>query len=104
MEPSAALAAFAALSHDRRLSVLRALVAAEPAGMTAGEISAALDARANTLSANLSILAQAALVRSQREGRQIRYFARLDTVQGLIGFLTDDCCGGNPAACASGGT
>lgn len=100
MESSLALTAFAALSQDMRLEALRHLVAAEPDGLTAGEIAAALDVRPNTLSTNLGVLSQANLVRSQREGRQIRYFARLDTIRALIGFLTDDCCGGNPAVCA----
>lgn len=99
MESSSALTAFAALSQDMRLQAVRHLVAAEPDGLTAGEIAAALDARPNTLSTNLGVLSQANLVRSQREGRQIRYFARLDTIGALIGFLTDDCCGGNPAVC-----
>lgn len=100
METSDALAAFAALSQPMRLDVLRWLIAAEPEGLTAGDIAAALEVRANTLSANLSVLAQAGLVRSQREGRQIRYFARVETVQALTLFLLRDCCGGDPAACA----
>ena len=56
-----------------RLQALRHLVAAEPDGLTAGEIAAALDARPNTLSTNLGVLSQANLVRSQREGRQILF-------------------------------
>ena len=99
MELSKALTIFSALSQEMRLNTLRWLIAAEPQGLTAGEIAALLEARANTLSANLAILTQAALVRSQREGRQIRYFARLDTVQALTLFLMRDCCGGNPAIC-----
>lgn len=99
METNHALGAFTALSQDMRLETMRLVVAAEPPGLTAGDIARRLDVRPNTLSANLNILTQAGLLRSQREGRQIRYFARLDTLQALIGFLMNDCCGGNPAVC-----
>lgn len=104
MESKDALAIFAALSQDMRLDALRLLIAAGPDGLAAGEIAARLDARANTLSANLSVLSQAGLVQSQREGRHIRYRARMDRLQALIGFLTDDCCGGNAALCAPSAT
>lgn len=99
MESKDALAAFAALSQDMRLDALRLLIAAGPDGLAAGEIAARLDARANTLSANLSVLSQAGLVESQREGRHIRYRARMDSLGALVGFLLDDCCGGSPAIC-----
>lgn len=99
METSDALGIFAALAQQMRLDTLRWLIAAEPQGLTAGDLATLLEARANTLSANLAILTQAGLVRSQREGRQIRYFARLETVQALTLFLMRDCCGGNAAIC-----
>ncbi len=67
--------------------------------MAAGEIAASLDIRPNTLSNNLNILAAAGLVRSAREGRSIRYFARMETMRGLLGFLLQDCCGGQPELC-----
>ena len=99
METNDALTAFTALSQDMRLETLRLVVAAEPQGLTAGDIARQLDARPSTLSANLNILTRAGVLRSQREGRQIRYFARLDTLRALVGFLMDDCCGGNPEIC-----
>ena len=55
--------------------------------------------RQNTLSANLSVLLTAGLVRNRREGRAIRYFANTDGVKGLLGFLLQDCCGGQPELC-----
>ena len=94
MEINQALTVFSALAQDMRLQTLRLLIEAEPHGLSAGEIAERLGARQNTLSANLSILANAGLVQSQREGRSIRYFARVDTVQALVTFLLDDCCGG----------
>lgn len=99
MEKKDALAAFAALSQSTRLDVFRLLVQVGEVGMSAGEIAAALDVRQNTLSANLSVLLHAGLVRNLREGRSIRYFADTDGLRGLLGFLLQDCCGGRPEIC-----
>lgn len=82
-----------------RLDVFRLLVRAGPQGMAAGEIAEALGIRANTLSSNLNILAAAGLVRSTREGRSIRYFAQMETMRGLLGFLMQDCCNGRAELC-----
>lgn len=99
MEKNHALAALSALAHDMRIDVFRLLIKAGPGGMSAGEIAAALETRANTLSNNLTILAHAGLVRSVREGRSIRYFAELEGMRGLLSFLMEDCCGGRPELC-----
>lgn len=100
MEMNHALDAFAALSQEMRLAVFRLLVQAGVQGLAAGEIAEALGARQNTLSANLSVLLQAGLVRNRREGRSIRYFADMEGMRGLLGFLMEDCCGGRPEQCA----
>ncbi len=99
MEKKPVLDALSALAHDMRLDVFRLLIKAEPQGMAAGDIAAALDVRANTLSNNLNILAAAGLVVSQREGRSIRYRAQMQTMRGLLGFLMKDCCGGQADLC-----
>ncbi|WP_197917576.1 ArsR/SmtB family transcription factor [Thiosulfatihalobacter marinus] len=99
MDKSDALTAFAALSQPTRLDVFRLLITRGDAGMAAGEIARALEVRQNTLSANLSVLLTAGLVRNRREGRAIRYFANTDGVKGLLGFLLQDCCGGQPELC-----
>ncbi|MDV4146502.1 ArsR/SmtB family transcription factor [Shimia sp. FJ5] len=99
MEKNDALAAFSALSQPTRLDVFRLLVEVGEAGMSAGEIATALDVRQNTLSANLSVLLHAGLVRNLREGRSIRYFADTDGLRGLLGYLLRDCCGGRPEIC-----
>jgi ArsR family transcriptional regulator, arsenate/arsenite/antimonite-responsive transcriptional repressor len=100
MEKKAALLALSALSHDVRLDIFRLLVTEEPDGLVAGDIAAALDMKANTLSANLAILSQAGLIYGVREGRQIRYRSELSTMAGLLCFLTEDCCKGDPTVCA----
>ena len=99
MDKSSALTAFAALGQETRLDVLRLLIRAGSDGLSAGEIGDKLDVRQNTMSANLSVLLHAGLVRNVREGRSIRYFADMDGVQGLLAFLMEDCCGGRPELC-----
>lgn len=99
MDNDNALAAFTALSQPTRLTVFRLLIKSGNEGMLAGEISDVLDVRQNTMSANLAILTRAGLIRSQREGRSIRYFADMTGLRGLLAFLMEDCCGGNPQMC-----
>jgi len=99
MDKNHALAAFAALSQPTRLDVFRLLIKAGDEGMSAGDIGEALGVRQNTMSANLSILARADLIRSKREGRSIRYYADMDGMRGLLAFLMEDCCGGHPELC-----
>lgn len=99
MEKSDALAALASLAHDRRIEVFRLLVRAGPAGMAAGDIAQDLGMLPNTLSNNLTILTSAGMIRSLREGRSIRYFARMETMRGLLSYLMEDCCGGRADLC-----
>ena len=99
MDKTDALSAFAALGQSMRLDVFRLLVRAGSEGMAAGEIGAALDVRQNTLSQNLTLLVTARLVRRERQGRSIRYFADMEGVRGLLAFLLEDCCGGRPEVC-----
>jgi ArsR family transcriptional regulator, arsenate/arsenite/antimonite-responsive transcriptional repressor len=99
MDNSDALSGFAALAQSTRLDVFRLLVSAGNDGMLAGDIGERLDVRQNTMSANLAVLARSGLVRNEREGRNIRYFADFDGIRGLLGFLMEDCCGGRPELC-----
>lgn len=99
MDKLQALSAFAALSQETRLDVLRLLIEAGPDGMAAGDIGVRLGVRQNTMSANLAVLAHAGLVRTRREGRNVHYAADTETVRGLLDFLMRDCCGGRPELC-----
>ncbi len=99
MDKPSALTAFAALSQDTRLDAFRILIRAGEDGMAAGDIATALNARQNTMSTNLSVLHSAGLIRSERQGRSIRYYANLKGIRGLLGFLMEDCCGGRPDKC-----
>jgi ArsR family transcriptional regulator len=99
MDKKHALAAFSAISQETRLDVLRLLIQAGASGLPSGEIGERLGVRQNTMSANLAVLLQAGLVRNEREGRSVRYFADIDGVRGLLAFLLEDCCGGQPELC-----
>jgi len=101
MDINIATTSFAALSQPTRLETLRLLIKAGEQGIVSGEIGAALEIKQNTMSTNLMILHQAGLVRKQREGRSIRYFADISGLRGLLSFLMEDCCGGQPEACQS---
>ncbi len=99
MDKKTTLLALSALGQETRLDVFRLLVQAGSKGMLAGEIAAEMGVLQNTMSTNLSILHQAGLVRNTREGRAIRYFADMDGMRGMLGFLMEDCCGGQPELC-----
>ena len=105
MEKTLAVAALDALAQDSRLDVFRLLVEAGPDGMPAGEIAAALRLAPNTLTFHFDRLRSAGLVTVRRDGRQMIYSARFETMNALIAYLTENCCAGvasecSPAACA----
>lgn len=100
MEINAAIKRLSALAQESRLAVFRLLVKAGPAGVPAGEIARALEITPNTLSAQLTILANAGLVASRRDGRSIIYAAGYDSMSELLVYLLEDCCQGRPEVCA----
>ena len=100
MEQEQAILALAALAQSTRLSVFRLLVKHEPEGLAAGEIAKALAVPQNTMSAHLAVLARAGLVISERKSRSIIYRADLVTLQELMSFMVEDCCGGRAEFCA----
>ncbi|MGD9766128.1 MAG: ArsR/SmtB family transcription factor [Pseudolabrys sp.] len=99
MEIIDAINALAALAQNHRLAVFRLLVASGPDGLSAGDIANRLGLAPNTLTFHLDRLRHAALVTVQRDGRSMIYAARFDAMKDLLGFLTDDCCGGRPEIC-----
>jgi DNA-binding transcriptional ArsR family regulator len=100
MDSPAAVTALSALAHPGRLEVFRLLVKAGTEGVAAGEIARATGSLANTLSANLNVLAGAGLIGARREGRSIIYAAAYGRMRELLAFLVEDCCGGNAEICA----
>src|ERR1700757_3101522 len=94
MKKPDALAALAGLAQDNRLDIFRLLVQAGPEGMPAGAVADALDLAPNTLTFHFDRLRTAGLVTVRREGRSMIYAAQFETMNTLLGFLTDNCCGG----------
>jgi DNA-binding transcriptional ArsR family regulator len=101
MDSSNLLAAFGALAQDTRLQVFRLLLGAGPEGLPAGEVARRLGTPHNTMSTHLAILSRAGLARCRRESRQVIYSVDLGTVRGLVAFLVQECCGGQPERCAA---
>jgi len=94
-----AAVAFAALSVDTRLNLLRLLMAEGATGLAAGDLSARLGLPASTASFHLATLERAGLTQSTRQGRQIIHAVRIAGLRQLLGFLTETCCGGRPEQC-----
>lgn len=92
MDSRTAIAALAALAQGSRLATFRLLVRAGPAGMAASQIAAALGMLASSLSFHLKELSHAGLIGSRQAGRLLIYSARFDIMNGLVGFLTENCC------------
>lgn len=100
MDGKAAVSALSALAQASRLSVFQTLVELGPEGACPGELAQRLDIPPNTLSFHLKTLSHADLVTREQHGRFIRYRANFEQMQGLVDFLTRNCCGGDPSKCA----
>jgi DNA-binding transcriptional ArsR family regulator len=94
MESKKTIAALKALAHAHRLELFRRLVQAGPAGMTVGELQAGTRHAGATLTNHLNALRRAGLVRDRREGRSIRCRADYARMNGVIDYLTENCCAG----------
>jgi ArsR family transcriptional regulator, arsenate/arsenite/antimonite-responsive transcriptional repressor len=101
MKKQNVVAALAALAQDNRLDVYRLLVQAGPEGMSAGSVASALKLAPNTLTFHFDRLREAGLVTVRREGRSMIYAARFETMNALLGYLTENCCQGRVDQCAA---
>lgn len=111
METEDILAALAAIAQESRLAVFRLLVQIGPEGLAASRIGEQLDIAPSSLSFHLKELSHANLVVSRQAGRFVIYSANFDTMNGLVSFLTENCCAGRscspglalcePAACGT---
>ena len=102
MKNAHAVEALAALANEHRLAIYRLLVQAGPEGRAAGAIAEKLGLPASSLSFHLAHLTRAGLIEQRREGRSLIYSADFAAMNGLVGFLTENCCGG--ASCAPAST
>ncbi|UGQ46950.1 ArsR/SmtB family transcription factor [Massilia endophytica] len=101
MENKSAIAALSALAQDSRLAVFRLLVQAGPEGMAPSRIAEVLAIPASSLSFHLKELSSAHLATQTKAGRSLIYTANFATMNELLGFLTENCCGGNPCSPAA---
>jgi ArsR family transcriptional regulator len=101
MESNIAVAALSALAQENRLAVFRALVQAGPEGLCPTDLAGELGVVGPTLSFHLAQLRHAGLISVQRHGRSLVYAANFLVMNALIGFLTENCCGGDAALCAA---
>ena len=98
METKQVIDALGALAQSSRLAIYRLLVERGPEGLAAGAIAEKLDLPAATLSFHLAHLSRASLVQGRQDGRFVIYSANFQSMNALVGFLTDNCCEG--ASCA----
>jgi len=96
MEEKDIVKALAALAQPNRLQIFRALVVAGKEGATPGVLADALGVPAATLSFHLKELLNAGLVSQERNGRNLIYRAEYAQMNGVLSYLTDNCCHGVP--------
>lgn len=102
MQEHEVVAGLAALAQPMRLRVFRELVVAGMEGLIPGVISERLGVPAATLSFHLKELLHAGLVSQERASRNLIYRANFEQMNGLLGFLTENCCQGE--ACGPSGS
>lgn len=99
MDKFSATTVFESLASGVRLDIYRLLVKTGPQGLVAGEIATALAVPPTNLSFHLKALTHAQLLSVVQEGRFQRYRANIALMQELIGYLTEECCSGQPQQC-----
>jgi DNA-binding transcriptional ArsR family regulator len=97
MDTTTALKSLAALAQEHRLAIFRLLVEKGPAGIAAGRIAERLGLPAPTTSFHLKELVNAGLASAQPQSRFIYYRANYASMNGLIAYLTENCCRGSGA-------
>lgn len=100
MELDNAVKALSALGEPSRLAIFRLLVEAGPEGLHVGAIAEHLTVAAGTLSFHLKTLSHAGLIKACKDRQFIRYSANFASMNALVSYLTDNCCGGHPERCA----
>lgn len=99
MNPKQVIGALAALAHEHRLDAYRLLVEAGPQGLNAGTIATRLKLPPSSLTFHLQQLHRAGLITQERNSRQLIYAADFSVMNGLVGYLTENCCAGSSQEC-----
>jgi len=94
MDKKQAISALGALAQETRLDLFRLLVQTGPEGLPAGAIAERLGGPSSSLSFHLAQLTHAGLITVRRESRSLIYAANFAEMNALMGFLTENCCGG----------
>ena len=98
MDSTQAVVALNALAHGHRLESFRLLVQAGPAGLTPGTLATEIGISPASMSFHIKDLLKAGLIQSRHEGRRIFYSAQFEIMNSLVGYLTENCCGGYPCS------
>lgn len=91
--------ALAALAQPTRLAIFRLLVVSGHEELAAGQVAEKLKVSPATLSFHFKTLSHAGLIESRQDGRFIYYTANFTVMNGMVDYLTENCCGGNNDAC-----
>ena len=94
MQADRVIRALSALAQEHRLAAFRLLVQAGEQGVAAGVLAEKLQVPPSSMSFHLAQLGNAGLVTQRRESRSIIYSADYAAMNGLMGYLTENCCGG----------
>lgn len=94
MDAAVVIKALGALAQEHRLAAFRLLVQAGEEGLPAGVIGEKLGVVSSSMSFHLAALANAGLVTQRRQSRLIIYSANYTAMNALMGYLTENCCGG----------
>jgi ArsR family transcriptional regulator len=100
MKTPAVIEALGALAHEHRLAIYRLLVQRGPEGLPAGIIGQRIGLLPSSLTFHLQNLQRAGLIAQRRESRQLFYSADFAVMNGLVGYLTENCCGNSGATCS----
>jgi ArsR family transcriptional regulator len=100
MKTTRVIDALGALAHEHRLAIYRLLVQRGPEGLPAGVIGERVELVPSSLTFHLQNLQRAGLITQQRVSRQLIYSANFDAMNGLIGYLTENCCSDGNAECS----
>jgi DNA-binding transcriptional ArsR family regulator len=99
MKPAQVVKALAALAQPTRLAIYRLLVTSGPEGMAAGQIAEKLKVSPANISFHFKTLSHAGLIESRQDGRFVYYAANFVVMNGMVEYLTENCCGGHDEMC-----
>jgi ArsR family transcriptional regulator len=100
MKTPTIIEALGALAHEHRLAIYRLLVQRGPDGLAAGAIGDRVGLVPSSLTFHLQNLQRAGLIAQRRESRQLIYSADFGVMNGLVGYLTENCCGNSGTDCS----